>query len=820
MKVVLAAPSPVDFLIGGAEKLFMGMLSNLNRLSIHDIELIKIPCKDQDFWTLMEGYKKFSELNLDHFDMVITTKYPAWMIKHHNHIIYTQHTCRGIYDLYHLSKKSADWKKTVKKDNRLNKLDKLFDMKPDRLILEDFFEELEHLRTIEISLPKRTFEFPGPLTRKIIHFLDSIALLQNSSSRPYGIKSYYAISKNVAQRKKYFPDGVSVKIIHHPSDLENFSSKSHDFIFTASRLESLKRIDLLIKAFKKVKTGIRFLIAGTGGQMNRLKELAKKDNRIEFLGFITDKELVDYYSKALFVPFIPYDEDYGLITIEAMKSKKAVLTTSDSGGVNEFVKNKYNGIIADPDEDSLCRAMQYFVDHKKETIKMGENASQAVSHINWGNMTASLFGKNALKEQKELNRAAIKEPETIMIVSESSYPVILVLSTFPVYPPVSGGKLRLYNLYKNLSKNFKVIILSLARKEAVIKISENFNEIRVKKGWKFNRLAEKIKSETGISSDDIAAIEGYKLIPGFEKKLKQLISSADAVILSHPYLYNAVSKIEKPVFYDAHNVEYIQKSSMFNNEKYLSLVKSIEQKLCDRAKFIYPPSKQDMDLMKKLYNTSGKKFLIVENGVDIQNINILPSKEKKELKKRLGIKNRILAVFAGSMHKPNEEAVFYIETLAKNFPDVIFILIGGAGDVLKKFPQNLIPVGVVTKEDKDVLMRASDIGLNPVVSGSGTNLKLVEYLAYGLVVISTSFGARGIQYKDELFTCEIEEFKEKFGYMINKLENLDDVRKKARLLSEKYDWEKISLKLKNHLGTDLKSVPKSPNYRLNKTNYV
>ncbi|MCK4277948.1 MAG: hypothetical protein KAW82_02015, partial [Desulfurellaceae bacterium] len=254
MKVALAAPSPVGFLIGGAEKLFMGMLGNLNRLSIHDIELIKIPCKDQDFWTLIEGYKKFSELNLDHFDMVITTKYPAWMIKHHNHIIYTQHTCRGLYDLYHLSKKSEDWKKTVKKNSRLNKLDKIFGMEPDRLILEDLFGELEHLRAIEMSLSKRTFEFPGPLTRKIIHFLDSIAFLQDSSSHPYGIKSYYAISRNVAQRKEYFPKGVNVKIIHHPSDLENFSSKSYDFIFTASRLESLKRIDILIKAFKKVKT--------------------------------------------------------------------------------------------------------------------------------------------------------------------------------------------------------------------------------------------------------------------------------------------------------------------------------------------------------------------------------------------------------------------------------------------------------------------------------------------------------------------------------------------------------------------------------------
>ena len=517
MKVALAAPSPIGFVIGGAEKLFMGMLTNLNRLSTHDIELIKIPVKDQEFWSLIEGYKRFSELNLDHFDMVITTKYPAWMIRHHNHKIYMQHTCRGVYDLYHLAKKSEDWKSIVKKDDRLNKLGRLLSLNADRSILEAFFAELECLRAIERSLPRKTFEFAGPLTRKIIHFLDSIAFMPDSASNSRGIKSYTAISKNVAQRPDYFPKGVAVDIINHPTDLEDLTTKSHDFIFTASRLESLKRIDLLIRAFKKVKTGMRFLIAGTGGQQDQLKALAKKDGRIEFLGFVTDEQLVDYYSRALFVPFIPFDEDYGLITIEAMKSKKAVLTTSDSGGVNEFVKNDYNGIIADPDETSLCQAMQYLVDRKQETVKMGENAYETVAHINWNNMAAAIFGENAVNKG---SAASIKRPETITIAPETRPSHVLVLSTFSVYPPGSGGKLRIYNLYKNLSQSFKVTIVSLDHSDADIKISENFNEIRVKRGRQFNRLAERIKLETGVSSDDIAAIEGYTLIPGFRRKIK------------------------------------------------------------------------------------------------------------------------------------------------------------------------------------------------------------------------------------------------------------------------------------------------------------
>ena len=204
----------------------MGMLNNLNRLSTHDVELIKIPCRDQEFWSLIKGYRQFSKLDLDHFDMVITTKYPAWMVKHHNHMVYLQHTCRGLYDLYHISGKSKDWKKVIEKDSRLAELGRLLSAKPDRCLLQDLFEELDYLKKIRTGLPRKTFEYPGPLIRKVVHFLDAIAMLPASAANPYGIKSYNAISKNVALRKDYFPPGVEVGIIHHPTDLENLQSTS------------------------------------------------------------------------------------------------------------------------------------------------------------------------------------------------------------------------------------------------------------------------------------------------------------------------------------------------------------------------------------------------------------------------------------------------------------------------------------------------------------------------------------------------------------------------------------------------------------------
>src|SRR6056297_3382520 len=100
MKIAIVAPTPVPFLIGGAEKFLWGLQAAINQLSPHDAELIKVPCRDQEFWPLMTAYERFYRLELTYFDRVISTKYPAWMIQHPAHDVYMQHPCRGVYDLY------------------------------------------------------------------------------------------------------------------------------------------------------------------------------------------------------------------------------------------------------------------------------------------------------------------------------------------------------------------------------------------------------------------------------------------------------------------------------------------------------------------------------------------------------------------------------------------------------------------------------------------------------------------------------------------------------------------------------------------------
>ena len=785
MKIAIVTPSPIPFLIGGAEKLFMGMLYNLNKYTSNEVELIKIPVKDQDFWELIKGYKKFYHFDLDHFDMVIATKYPAWMIEHENKLIYMQHPCRGVYELYTLYEKGENWRKVIKRHGTLKKLGKLLEeiLENESIPKNIAGELIDEVLSLETSgLPKEIWDFPGPITRAIIKALDKIAF-QNAK--------YAAISKTVALREGYFPKGAKVKIIYHPTNLEGLHSKGYEYIFTASRLEGLKRIDLLIKAYKKVKSDLPFLIAGTGGQENYLKELAKDDKRIKFLGFVSDEELKDLYSKALFVPFVPYKEDYGLITIEAMQSGKAVLTVEDAGGPTEIVKHKKTGLIVKPKVEEVAEAMQWLIDNKEETIKMGNLGKESIKQISWEN-----FSKKLLEDSENNTIIPTK--------SKKAKKKLLVLSTFPTHPLISGGKLRLFNLYKSLTDEFIITIVATGEENSKKRHRENLLEITVKKPLEIFELQKQLEKETGVSSGDLAIAEGWRKFKEFKEIINELKNEVAGVIVYHPYLIEAVEKWELPIFYDAPDIEVEQKRMHYINEKWVKRVYELEKKAVEKSEFIWTPAEEGKDILAELYGVEKDKIITVGNGVDIKKIKMIEEKEKNKLKLRLGIGKRMVAVFAGSYHPPNIKALPTIVETAKKVKNVLFLVIGDVclGIKEKEIPDNLLLMGVLKEEEKDLLFKISDIGLNPVESGSGTNVKLAEYMAYGLIVVTTAFGKRGYKVGENegIFVAETNEFPNTIRELTKKKEVFPELRKRTREYAEKeLSWEKMGENLKKKL---------------------
>lgn len=771
--IAIIAPSSVPFQIGGAEKFWWGLRDGLARHSGAMTELIKLPAPEADFRQLVSSYRTFSRLDLSHFDMVVSSKYPAWMVNHKNHVLYLQHPLRGLYDTYHftglpemLSNIPAPLRELVgliRKD------------RPERCDLEPAFELCERALATK-SLSWDYFSFPGPLIRELVHFFDKVA--------HRGIRSWLAISNTVRQRPDYFPEEADVRVLHHPSDITNYLEAPGEYIFTASRLNPMKRLHLIVEAMRHVKADVPLKIAGTGGEIDHLKTLASNDSRIEFLGHVPDEALPVLYSKAIFVPFVPYDEDYGLITLEAMSSGKPVLTVSDSGGVAEFVENGVTGLCVEPDAASLGKAMQHLLEHPQETLAMGKKARERAAHINWRQNVQIIMAHSAAAAKNSRRR-------------------IVICSHFSPNACGAGGERRIYHLSHELAKKFDVTLASFGcQTQKNLQVHENgdfFRELRLP--WPEEAIleAQNLQNSTGRSMDDIAIMlhaANYELL---RQVLAKQTQNAACVIVSHPYLFPALNGLARdiPVVYDAHNVEADLKQAIFGGARpdLVQKTAEVEKQCLSRANGLLVCSRGDLDRFRALCDMPQCQCRIAANGFDSARLACASPAQRREMRARLAYPQARLAIFTGSGHAPNVAAAAEIMRLAAQIPDIEFLLVGSVStqEATRAMPRpaNAHLVGIVSEEVKDALLRVADVAVNPVTSGSGTNLKIVEYIAAGLPCVTTPFGARGLD-ADLSVALQIGPL-DKFPAMIGRALQTDPpiLAQAAAKVAERFSWQKV-----------------------------
>lgn len=794
MRIALVAPSPVPFVIGGAEKLFWGMVRNFNERTPHFVELLKIPVRDQDFWSLMDGYRRFAELDLSSYDLVLSTKYPAWAVAHANHHVYMQHPCRGVYDLY---RGETHWEP---RHRALEPLARLLQERPRRALFPRFFRELAALRD-NPEIRREVFAFPGPLTRRIIHWLDQAAL------QPEEIVSYSAISRNVATRAHYFPPGVPVRVLHHPSDLENFQTGPYQTIFTASRLTELKRLHLLISAFRRLKADIPLRIAGTGSDLPRLQALAAGDERIHFLHHISDTQLLHEYAQALFVPYIPYDEDYGLVTVEAMHSAKAVLTTRDAGGVNELVVDAQTGLSVEPTEEALAEAMARLLADRAATEAMGRRARHAVAHINWLDFTARLMEQVGAPEKRPTgpHKHLVKGTHA----DTPGRPQVLVVNTFSPTPAVSGGRVRLLETARALSARAHVTILCLVapgEDATVLHHNPHLEEEWVPRSVDHARRDDAYTTLLGVSADDVSAVTAWRRTPRFVERLRERAAAADVVMLSHPYLVDAVrSCYDGPLWLDAHNVEADLKAAIFGAtpgaEAALQRVRDVERRAVTESERVFVCSDADAARLSALYGVPADRMILVPNGIAMENVRRLEGQGRRDLRARLGLAQNPVVLFMGSLHAPNRQAALWLADMAARHADLCFWIVGTVGldEALQDLQaDNVSVLGVLAPEEKAVVLNAAHCAVNPVTLGSGTNVKMLEYAAYEVPTVTTPKGNRGLLFEPgrHVVVCDLEAMEEALAATARRALAGDDAveamaRNAAQLTAVHYDWPRL-----------------------------
>jgi len=290
----------------------------------------------------------------------------------------------------------------------------------------------------------------------------------------------------------------------------------------------------------------------------------------------------------------------------------------------------------------------------------------------------------------------------------------------------------------------------------------------------------------------------------------------DLIAINSPYGALAVrfagklAKNDAPIIYSSHNVEssftseitpqYTQLSHLERKiiPQYVTAIERLTTRyLVDHITAV---SDADARLFQGKYGLSKDKITVIPSGCQIKPQ--LDQQAKKRLRAEMGLDpDSVIVVFHGAYSfPPNKEAVEmitdYVAPKFENDESVLFVLYGS--DVPKFERANVRSFGFV--EDLHQAVSIADIALVPLRSGSGTKLKLFDYMNAGLPIITTRKGIEGVRVNDKEHVVIVDNINEgvieAIKYLVQNRQERERLGLNARKLAEdEYSWDVIGDKL-------------------------
>jgi glycosyltransferase involved in cell wall biosynthesis len=157
---------------------------------------------------------------------------------------------------------------------------------------------------------------------------------------------------------------------------------------------------LLVEAMRHTRTAVRLVIAGKtedpadGERIARLVAEHGLAGRVTVIDrFIEEEEKAALFADALGAAYIPFDEDsYGYVTIEAFYSGKPVITTTDSGGILQVVRDGETGYVTEPTPVAIAAAMDRLYEDPARARALGEAGHDLIQSmgLTWEHVISTL----------------------------------------------------------------------------------------------------------------------------------------------------------------------------------------------------------------------------------------------------------------------------------------------------------------------------------------------------------------------------------------------------------------------------------------------
>jgi len=215
--------------------------------------------------------------------------------------------------------------------------------------------------------------------------------------------------------------------------------------------------------------------------------------------------------------------------------------------------------------------------------------------------------------------------------------------------------------------------------------------------------------------------------------------------------------------------------------------------------------------MQELYQTSTPCY-VFPNGVDTSFFQPIPIDKKQTYKQEIGLQPYSVVFFIGSAHGPNIDATrFIVRKLAPALPELLFFIAGSVCWGVKDPPPppNVKLFYEVDRVIARELLHLADFAINPMSYGSGTNIKMADFLATGLPTVTTPIGARGLDIVNgkHAIICERSDFITQLRRLRTDQPLADTLGRNARqLATTQYDWELIAERMVETLTAMLRQA--------------
>ncbi len=337
-------------------------------------------------------------------------------------------------------------------------------------------------------------------------------------------------------------------------------------------------------------------------------------------------------------------------------------------------------------------------------------------------------------------------------------PHVLMLTPYLPYPPTSGGRMRTYNLVKRLRLDFDITLVCFGRPEEqtfdlspmndlceLIIVDRASSPSTLKAAWlsftsprpvtmRLYRTAEMQHTVARLLNErqiDLIHVESFYMLQNLPAQPRA------PVLLSEPAIEYVAwwrhAPVAKPWFTRPGIALEALKMRFW------------EPRAWTEAAAVGVMSAVDAAVIKKA--TPGVLTVPAPNGVDVDYFNTNPAVERD---------NRTAVYMGDYKYFPNTDAMLYfveaiLPLIRAQRPDFRLLLIGKDAPpdliTLSQDPQSGVEIAGLVDDTRPYL-QGSAVFVCPLRSGSGTRFKLMEALACGCPVISTSVGCEGLNAVD------------------------------------------------------------------------